>query len=62
MCRSIEPPDTAYVEATGRTGDVLLASFRDASLLNNIDGARKAIMKAQDVAVDILKNADIYAP
>jgi multiple sugar transport system substrate-binding protein len=58
----IEPPDTAYVEATTRTGDVLLAFYRDASLLNNMDGARKAIMKAHDTAVDILKNADIYAP
>ena len=58
----IEPPNTAYVEVTTRTGDVLLASFRDASLLNNMDGARKAIMKAHDTAVAILKNADIYAP
>jgi multiple sugar transport system substrate-binding protein len=58
----IEPPDTAYVEATTRTGDVLLAFYRDASLLNNMDGARKAIMKAHDTAVEILKNSDIYAP
>ena len=57
----IEPPDTAYVEATTRTGDVLLAFYRDASLLNNMDGARKAIMKAHDTAVAILKQSDIYA-
>jgi hypothetical protein len=58
----IEAPDTAYVEATSRTGDVILAAFRDASLLGNPDGARKVILKAQDTAVAILKNSDIYAP
>ncbi|MGO8700236.1 MAG: hypothetical protein ACLQVY_21305 [Limisphaerales bacterium] len=58
----IEAPDTAYVEVTGRTGDVILAAFRDASLLNNRDGASKVILKAQDTAVAILKNSDIYAP
>lgn len=58
----IEPPNIAYVEATTRTGDVILTSFRDGSLLNNRDGARKAIMKAHDTAVGILKNSGIYAP
>ena len=47
---------------TSRTGDVILAAYRDASLLNNPEGARKVILKAQDVATDILKNAGIYAP
>jgi multiple sugar transport system substrate-binding protein len=58
----IEAPDVAYVEVTSRTGDVILAAYRDASLLNNPEGAKKALLKAQDVAVAILKNAGIYAP
>jgi multiple sugar transport system substrate-binding protein len=58
----IEAPDIAYPEVTRRTGDVLLETFRDASLLNNPDGAKKVIMKAHDTAVALLKQADIYAP
>lgn len=58
----VEVPDTAYQEVTSRTGEVILAAFRDPSLLNNRDGARKVILKANDVATAILKNADIYAP
>jgi multiple sugar transport system substrate-binding protein len=57
----IEAPDVAYVEVTGRTGDVILAGYRDASLLNNPAGAAKVIMKAYDTAVAILKNSGIYA-
>jgi len=58
----IEPPNTAYVECTTRTGDIILASYRDASLLNNPDGAKRAIMRAQETAVGILQKAGIYAP
>ncbi len=58
----VEAPDTAYQEVTSRTGEVILAAYRDASLLGNRDGARKVILKAHDTAVTILKNADILAP
>jgi multiple sugar transport system substrate-binding protein len=58
----VEAPDTAYQEVTSRTGEVILAAFRDASLLNNRDGARKVIMKANDTATAILKSNGIYAP
>jgi multiple sugar transport system substrate-binding protein len=58
----VEVPDTAYQEVTTRTGEVILAAFRDASLLNNRDGARKVILQAYNVAVPILQDAGIYAP
>ncbi len=58
----MEAPDTAYQEVTTRTGEVILAAFRDASLLNNRDGARKVILQAYNVAVPILQDAGIYAP
>jgi multiple sugar transport system substrate-binding protein len=57
----LEPPDTAYVEATTRTGDVILAAFRDASLLGNPDGARKVIFNAYDTAAAILRREGILA-
>ncbi|MEJ1977497.1 MAG: hypothetical protein WDN49_16750 [Acetobacteraceae bacterium] len=41
---------------------MILAAFRDASLLNNRDGARKVILQAYNVAVPILQDAGIYAP
>jgi hypothetical protein len=50
------------VECTTRTGDIILASYRDATLLNNPDGAKRAIMRAHDTAVGILQKAGIYAP
>lgn len=57
----VEAPDTAYQEVTARTGEVILAAYRDASLVNNRDGARKVILRAYDTAVPILKDAGIYA-
>ncbi|MBV9782684.1 MAG: extracellular solute-binding protein [Acidisphaera sp.] len=56
----VEAPDTAYQEVTARTGEVILAAYRDASLLGNRDAARKVILKAHDTAVPILKDAGIY--
>jgi len=58
----VEAPDTAYQEVTSRTGEVILAAFRDASLLGDWAGARKVIMKANDTATAILKTNGIYAP
>lgn len=58
----LEPPNIAYVEATTRTGDVILAAYRDASLLNNPAGAKAVISKAYDTAANILKRSGIFAP
>lgn len=57
----LEPPNTAYTEVTARTGDVILAAFRDASLLNNPEGAKAVLFKAYDTAAAILKRAGIFA-
>lgn len=57
----LEPPNTAYVEATTRTGEVILAAYRDASLLNNPEGAKAVLFKAYDTAAAILKRAGIFA-
>lgn len=56
----LEPPNTAYVESTSRTGDVILAAYRDASLLNNPEGAKAVLFKAYDTAANILKRAGIF--
>ncbi|WP_165498153.1 ABC transporter substrate-binding protein [Siculibacillus lacustris] len=58
----LEPPNVAYVEATARTGDVILAGFRDASLLDNPEGAKAVLFKAYDTAANILKRSGIFAP
>jgi multiple sugar transport system substrate-binding protein len=57
----IEVPNTAYEEATTRVGEVIQAAFRDASLVGNLDGCKRAMMRAHDTAVRILKDQDIYA-
>jgi multiple sugar transport system substrate-binding protein len=57
----LEPPNTAYVECTARTGDVILAAYRDASLLNNPEGAKAVLFKAYDTAANILKRSRIFA-
>jgi multiple sugar transport system substrate-binding protein len=57
----LEPPNVAYVEVTTRTGEVILNAYRDASLLNNPEGAKAVLFKAHDTAVAILKRAGIYA-
>ena len=49
------------MEATTRTGDVILAAYRDASLLNNPEGAKAVLFKAYDTAANILKRAGIFA-
>jgi multiple sugar transport system substrate-binding protein len=57
----LEPPNTAYVECTTRTGDVILAAFRDASLLGKPEGAKAVLFKAYDTAAAILKRSGIYS-
>lgn len=57
----IEPANTAYEEMTTRVGEVIQAAFRDASLVGNVDGAKRVMMRAHDTAVRILKDQGIYA-
>jgi multiple sugar transport system substrate-binding protein len=57
----IEAPNVAYEEMTTRVGEVIQAAFRDASLVGNMDGARKVMMRAHDTAVKILKDNGIYS-
>ena len=57
----IEAPNTAYEEMTTRVGEVIQAAFRDASLVGNMDGAKKVMMRAHDTAVKILKDNGNYS-
>ena len=57
----IEAPNVAYEEMTTRVGEVIQAGFRDASLVGNMDGAKKAMMRAHDTAVKILKDNGNYS-
>ena len=57
----IEAPNVAYEEMTTRVGEVIQAGFRDASLIGNMDGARKVMMRAHDTAVKILKDNGNYS-
>ena len=57
----IEAPNVAYEEMTTRVGEVIQTAFRDASLVGNMDGARKVMMRAHDTAVKILKDNGIYS-
>ena len=58
----IEVPNTAYEEVTTRVGEVIQAAFRDGALVDNIEGAKRAMSRAHDTAVKILKDNGIYAP
>jgi len=57
----IEAPNVAYEEMTTRVGEVIQTAFRDASLVGNIDGAKKVMMRAHDTAVKILKDNGNYS-
>jgi multiple sugar transport system substrate-binding protein len=57
----IEVPNTAYEEMTTRVGEVIQAGFRDASLVDNLEGAKRVMMRAHDTAVKILKDNGISA-
>ena len=57
----IEAPNTAYEEMTTRVGEVIQSAFRDASIVGNIENAKKAMMRAHDTAVKILKDNGIYS-
>ena len=57
----IEVANTAYEELTTRVGEIIQAAFRDAALVDNPDGAKRAMLRAHDTAVKILKDNDIYA-
>lgn len=57
----IEAPNTAYEEATTRMGEVIQAAFRDASIVGNMDAAKRAMMRTHDAAVRVLKDQGIYA-
>ena len=57
----LEPPNLAYEEATTRTGEVIQEAYRDASLVNNLEGNKKVIMKAYETALEILKDQEIFA-
>jgi hypothetical protein len=57
----IEAPNVAYEEMTTRVGEVIQAGFRDASLVGNLDGAKRVMMRAHDTAVKILKDNGIYS-
>ena len=43
----IEAPNTSYEEITTRMGEIIQAAFRDASLVGNVDGAKKVMMRVQ---------------
>jgi len=57
----LEAPNTAYEEMTTRVGEVLQEAFRDATLVDNPEDAKKVILKMQDVAEKILKDQDILS-
>jgi multiple sugar transport system substrate-binding protein len=52
----IEAPNVAYEEMTTRVGEVIQAAFRDASLVGNLEGCKKVMMRAHETAVKILKD------
>jgi hypothetical protein len=57
----IEAPNTSYEEMTTRMGEIIQAAFRDASLVGNVDGAKKVMMRVNDTAVKILKDNGLYS-
>src|SRR5262249_32239156 len=57
----IEAPNVAYEEMTTRVGEVIQAAFRDASLVGNLEGAKRVMMRAHDTAVKILKDNGIHS-
>jgi multiple sugar transport system substrate-binding protein len=57
----IEAPNTSYEEMTTRMGEIIQAAFRDASLVGNMDGCKKVMMRVHETAVKILKDNGIYS-
>lgn len=57
----LEPPNTAYEQVTTRMGEVIQTAYRDASLVNNLEGVKKVILRVHDTALKILKDQGIYA-
>ncbi len=57
----IEAPNVAYEEVTTRMGEIIQAAYRDASLVNNTEGAKRVMMRVHDTAVKILKDNGIGA-
>jgi len=57
----IEAPNVAYEEMTTRVGEVIQNAFRDASLVGNLDGCKKVMMRAHETAVKILKDNGNYS-
>ncbi len=57
----IEAPNTAYEEMTIRVGEILIAAFRDQSLVDNPEGTKKVMMRAHETAEKILKDNGILA-
>ena len=57
----IEAPNVAYEEMTTRVGEVIQNAFRDASLVGNLEGCKKVMMRAHETAVKILKDNGNYS-
>jgi len=57
----LEAPNTAYEEVTTRMGEVIQTAFRDASIVGNMDAAKRTMMRVHDVAVRVLRDQGIFA-
>jgi multiple sugar transport system substrate-binding protein len=55
----IEAPNTSYEEVTTRMGEIIQTAFRDASLVGNVEGCKRVMMRVHDTAVRILKDGGI---
>ena len=55
----IEAPNTAYEECTTRMGEVIQTAFRDASLVGNLEGCKRVMMRVHDTAVRILRDGGV---
>lgn len=57
----LEPPNVAYEEMTIRMGEVLQNGYRDANLVNNLEGCRKVIREMQKVGEQVARENGILA-
>jgi maltose-binding protein MalE len=57
----LEAPNTAYEEVTTRMGEVIQTAFRDASIVGNMDAAKRTMMRVHDVAARVLRDQGIFA-
>lgn len=55
----IEAPNTAYEECTTRMGEIIQTAFRDASLVGNLEGCKRVMMRVHDTAVRILRDGGV---